>query len=97
MSQGAVFHPGHDNLHGITVVLYTDGPRTYVGRWDQEEGGFIAINSASMHDTARDAKPRDQWLADTKTYGVAVQFPRLTVPRKEVTRVVKLGDLEVAE
>lgn len=93
MSTGHVFHPGHDELHGITVVLFTEGPRTYVGRWDAVEGGMIALNQAAMHEADRSPKPRDEWLVDTRKYGVAVAFPRLTVPQKEVSRVVRLGDI----
>ena len=31
------FHPGHDALHGFTVVLFSDGPSTWVGRWQEEQ------------------------------------------------------------
>jgi putative YphP/YqiW family bacilliredoxin len=32
-----LFHPGHHELHGITVVIETHGSRTYVGRFDSED------------------------------------------------------------
>ncbi len=94
MTTGHVFHPGHDELHGITVIAFTGGPRTFVGRWDAIENGMVIMNAASMHEEGKDAKSREQWLADTKTYGVAVHFPRITIPHKDVTRVVRLGDWE---
>ena len=94
MSAGAVFHPGHDELHGMTVVLLTDGPRTYVGRWDSVQDGMIHMVGVSMHEKDRDQRSREDFLTETKTYGIAVQFPRLTVPEKEVKRVVKLADID---
>lgn len=97
MATSPVFHPGHDALHGMTVVVFTKTPRTFVGRWDAEEGGNVALNAVAMHEADRDPKSREHWLAETKKYGVAVAFPRLTVPAKDIERVVKLGDLAVQE
>ena len=88
----AVFHPDHDELHGQTVVLFTSGPLTFVGRWDHAEGEFIRINDAAMHDADATDKDRDTWLRETKTYGVRVEHPVLTVPQKDVERVVTLRD-----
>jgi len=81
----------------MTVVVFTKTPRTFVGRFDAEEGGMVALNAVAMHEAGPGAKPRDTWLAETKKYGVPVAFPRLTVPAKDIERVVKLGDLDVAE
>ena len=38
---GFVLHPGHHELHGITVVVETVGPLTYVARFDK--GASIEI------------------------------------------------------
>jgi hypothetical protein len=89
---GAVFHPGHDDYHGITVVLYTSGPRTFIGRWDQVMDGMIRIVGATMHDGKDPAKPMDVWVQETKKYGVPPDFPQLMIPKSEVTKVVPLRE-----
>jgi hypothetical protein len=92
MSSGAVFHPGHHDLHGITVIVFTRGPRTLVGRFDAEEGEHITLNGVALHEEGTGSTGRDAWLMHTKTYGVAVMAPRAMVPREDVVRIVKLGE-----
>ena len=89
---GATFHPNHDELHGITVVIHTSTPRTFIGRWDQEEAGMIRILQATMHEGESSSQPKDDWVAHTKKYGVPSDFPQLTIPREDVTEVTPLRD-----
>jgi hypothetical protein len=49
---GHVFHPGHAELHGITVVLETSGSLTYVGRYDKEDDGAVHMHDVGVHDAA---------------------------------------------
>jgi hypothetical protein len=90
---GHVFHPGHEALHGITVVLFTSGTRTFVGRYDQRESGCVVIHAADYHDSAKDAKSQSEWLAEVRKYGNAPRFPTLTVPEQGLERIVPLGEL----
>ena len=93
---GHVFHPGHEALHGITVVLFTSGPRTFVGRYDHAEGGFILIHAADFHEADAGGKTQEVYLAEVRKYGVPPKYPSLTVPEKDVVRIVPLGDLPMA-
>lgn len=88
---GAVFHPGHDDLHGMTVVVLTQGPLTVVGRWDAVRNGLVHLNDCALHDGA-DPVARDAFLTAQKTYGVAVEHRTLTVPEKTIARVVRLRE-----
>ncbi len=90
---GHTFHPGHEEMHGITVVIFTTGTRTFVGRYDLRENGFIVIHAADFHDSAENAKPQQEWLAEVRKYGNAPRFPTLTVPEQSLARIVPLGDL----
>jgi hypothetical protein len=92
MSNGAVFHPGHDELHGQTVVIYTSGPRTFVGRWDQDLGEMVRMVGAAIHEADASEQERDAWVAHNKTYGIAVQHEFVMVPKGEISRVVKLRE-----
>jgi len=89
-----VFHPDHDELHGITVVLFSNGPRTYIGRWDHRTDGYIRIVDATYHEEGRSDRARDRFLQDNKTYGVKVEYPFLTVPEAEVTDVKPLREVQ---
>jgi len=86
---GFVFHPGHDEWHGQTVVLYTKGARTIVGRWDAVNDGQLVMRDAAVHE---DPATRDEWVANSKTYGIAVQHRTLALPMAEVERVVRLRE-----
>jgi hypothetical protein len=86
---GFVFHPGHDEWHGQTVVVYTRGPRVIVGRWDAVNGGELLMRDAAVH---ADAASCESWLAELRRYGVPVEHRTLTLPHAEVERVVRLRE-----
>ena len=93
MSAGHVFHPGHDEWHGQTVVVYTTGPRTLIGRWDAVEAGTLRMLDVALHE-AGDAgsEPRDAWVAKLKQYGIPVEHKTLSLPQDAVAKVVRLRD-----
>ena len=86
---GFVFHPGHDEWHGQTVVVYTKGARVVAGRWDAVQGGELVMRDAAVHD---DPATRETFVADAKKYGIAVQHRTLALPHADVERVVRLRD-----
>jgi hypothetical protein len=87
------FHPGHDALHGFTVVLFSDGPATWVGRWQEEQGGFIHLVDASVHEDGDRGLSKDGFLAELARLGPRPTHRQLSVPREKVTRVRQLGDV----
>ena len=104
---GHVFHPGHDEWHGQTVVVFTSGPRTVVGRWDAVAGGQVRMMDVAVHDVddprpapeghpaaAPDGGPesRDDWVARLRKYGIPVEHRTFALPEAEVDRVVRLRD-----
>jgi hypothetical protein len=86
---GFVFHPGHDAWHGQTVVIYTQGARTIVGRWDAVQEGKVLVRDAAVHE---DPSTREAWVARLREYGVPVEHRILRFPESEVARVVRLRD-----
>ena len=86
---GFVFHPGHDEWHGQTVVVFTRGPRVVVGRWDAVQGAELVMRDAAVHE---DAERREAWLKEVRQYGVPVEHRVLVVPYGEVMRVVRLRE-----
>ena len=89
---GHVFHPGHDEWHGQTVVVFTSGSRTVVGRWDAIVGPQVQMRDVAVHDAARDEEPPAAWIARLKQFGIPVQHGSFALGADEVTRVVRLRD-----
>lgn len=87
------FHQGKSELHGITVVVETTGPRVYVGRCDEENGTGIVLLDADHHDDGSDGKSNVDYLRFAARYGIFKKHDRVIVPRVEVRKVTRLGDL----
>lgn len=88
---GHVFHPGHHELHGITVVVETTGDITYVGRFDREDDEQAYLKDVGVHQPK--AGPWEEYLDRTMLYGVKVDHRDLVVPRFEIVRITKLREL----
>ena len=87
---GHVFHPGHHELHGITVVVETSGPRTYVGRFDHEDAMGVHLLDVATHD-AGDGSGREDFVERTARFGVRAECKHLIVPRAEIAGIRRLG------
>ncbi|HEY3131010.1 MAG TPA: hypothetical protein VGL91_16265 [Acidobacteriota bacterium] len=81
------------NFHGFTVVIYTDGPMTYVGRWDQQIGEQILLNDACVHCEGDDGMTRDEFVLRIAKFGPRATHKRFVVPAGVVTRVRTLGEV----
>lgn len=80
-------HQQRHELHGLTVVVETDGPELWVGRCDDvvEEG--VVLRDADVHRDGGGAPPRAEWLARARAVGVWPRHPRVVVPAARVTAV----------
>ncbi len=87
------FHPGHDALHGFTVVVETKGPLTYVGRWDAEENGLVRLLDVAQHQVGEGGMDRAAYLADVARNGPRPTHRMTLVPAAEIATVRTLGDL----
>jgi len=89
---GHVFHPGHHELHGVTVVLETRGPRTYVGRFDSEDDRGVHLHDVGVHDASVEGWSKEEFLRRCDKYGIRSEHRDLVVPRAEVERIERLID-----
>lgn len=87
------FHQDKGELHGITVVVDTDGPRVYVGRCDTETPEGIVLLDADMHEDGTDGKTKATYLEQAASYGVWKKYDRIVVPREEIASVKRLGGM----
>jgi hypothetical protein len=90
---GHVFHPGHDALHGITVVLETTGTSTYVGRFDKRDSSGVHLLQVGIHDAASATEPREEYLRRADEFGIRVERPHVLVPDGEIVRISPLGQM----
>jgi hypothetical protein len=89
---GHVFHPGHDEWHGQTVVVSTQSARTVVGRWDAIVGGQVQMRDVAVHEEGPEVEPAAAWIERLKTYGIPVQYATYALSEEDVTGVVRLRD-----
>ena len=88
---GHVFHPGHAELHGITVVVETRGSRTYVGRYDSEDASGVHLLDVGVHDEGPDLS-REDYIRKSAKFGVRSEHKHLVVPAGDVARITRLGE-----
>ena len=87
------FHDDKGELHGITVVVRTNGARVWVGRCDTKTQEGILLLDADHHDDGVDGKSIDEYLAFAAKYGVFKKHDRVMVPSADVAAVQRLGEL----
>jgi hypothetical protein len=80
---GHVFHPGHDDLHGTTVIIAGASGRTYVGRWHERDARGVVMRDVAIHDPAAAPLDRHEWLARQRRFGVAATEKYLLLPNDE--------------
>jgi len=87
------FHPDRGELHGITVVVETDGPELWVGRCDDVTPAGVVLHDADVHREGEDAKSRADYLARAAAVGVWKKFDHVVVPADRVRSIRKLSEL----
>jgi hypothetical protein len=90
---GHVFHPGHDELHGVTVIVSGASGRTYLGRWHERGARGVTMKNVAIHDPATDALDVAAWLARQEKFGVAASEKMLVVPNEEAAAVRVFGNV----
>ncbi len=91
---GHVFHPGHDELHGVTVVIAGASGRTYLGRWHERGPRGVTMKNVAIHDPAHEPVPVVAWLARQRKFGVAASEQMIVVPNDEAGDVTLFDPTE---
>ena len=87
-----MFHHGHHELHGVTVVVETSGLLTYVGRFDTEDAAGVHLLDVGVHDAAAGGT-REEFVLRSARFGVRTDRKHLVVPRAQVSRITRLGEV----
>jgi len=89
---GHVFHPGHAELHGITVVLETAGDAVFIGRYHEENEAGVLLHDVAEYRPSADGPTRDDFVKKTLRFGVRAQHRHLLVPKADVRKVSRLAE-----
>ncbi len=92
----AIFHEERHELHGMTVVVETEGPRTYIGRCHDMDDDKVVLLDVDEHDEGRDEASKREFIQKAAQVGVWVKHKHLVVPRTDVTAVTLLGDMKTS-
>jgi hypothetical protein len=90
---GHVFHPGHAELHGITVVLETLSSTTYVGRYDSEDTAGVHLLDVGVHDGSAAQGSKEDYIRRSAKFGIRAEHKHVLVPSQEVARITKLAEV----
>ena len=90
-----MFHHDRHELHGITVVVDTDGDEVYIGRCDNMTDIDVILNDVSDHRDGEDGITKADFIRNSAKFGVERKHPRLVIPAARVVSVTRLGDVSV--
>ena len=90
---GHIFHPGHQELHGITVVVDTIDSHTYIGRFDRVEDGRLQLLNVAVYDPG--VGGRDEFVRRSQKFGVRLDLKHLALPEPEVSKVTPLAEVHI--
>lgn len=79
-------------LHGLTVVVETNGPRLYIGRFDVEDDRGVLLRDADVRDLPPAEHPA--YLSRTAKYGVFKNTSQVRIPREEIAVIRRLAEIE---
>ena len=86
------FHQNKHELHGITVVVDTDGPEIFVGRCDDMDDEKVILLDVDVHRDGEEGRSKEEYIQRAALYGVFKKHAHLVLDRSRVTSVRRLGD-----
>jgi hypothetical protein len=87
---GHVFHPGHSELHGVTVVVETPNGVLYIGRFHEETAAGVLLHDAAEFRPSPSGPSREEFLQKTLRFGVRPERAHVLVAGTDVRRISRL-------
>ncbi|HZE96410.1 MAG TPA: hypothetical protein VE981_05260 [Planctomycetota bacterium] len=84
---------GWTALVGQIVVVDTDSRFVYLGRLDRVEPDFLVMKDVDVHDRRESPSTKEQYIMDTKKFGVKPNRKEVSVRVTMVVSVSKLDDI----
>ena len=80
-------------MHGVTVVVETHGPETYVGRFDTEDERGVHLLDVGVHAGGEGAVSNEEYVQRSARFGVRTDRKHVVVPRGAVARITRLAEV----
>ena len=80
-------------LIGQVVVVDTDSMFVYLGTLDRVEDHFVVMKNVDAHDRRESPSTKDQYILETKKFGVNPNRKEVKVRKQLVVSVSKLSDV----
>jgi hypothetical protein len=84
---------GWEALVGKIVVVDTDSSFVYLGTLDRVEIEFVVLKDVDAHDRRESPSTKEQYIMDTKKFGVKANRKEVSVRTALVTSVSRLDDV----
>jgi len=75
------------------VVVETNGPLTYVARFDSQDDQAVYLLNVGVHDAGSSGPALEEFLARTRKFGVKAEQKHLRLPSTQVRRITRLSEL----
>jgi hypothetical protein len=87
------FHSDKGELHGMTVVVDTTGPRIFVGRcWEMNDQEVVLLD-VDEHEEGKDGRSKEEFVKQAAKVGVWKKHEQIVLPMSSVATIKKLGDM----
>lgn len=87
------FHQNKSELHGITVVVDTDGPEIFVGRCDDMDDEKVILIDVDVHRDGDGGRSKEEYVRKAAQLGTWKKHDHLVLDRARVTSIRRLGEI----
>ncbi len=86
-------HTDRSELHGITVVVDTNGPEVFVGRCDDVTEREVILLDVDVHSEGDGGRSKSEYLERAAQVGVWKKHDMMVLPRSRVISIRRLGEV----
>ena len=84
---------GWESMIGKIVVVDTDSRFVYLGTLDRVDPEFLVMKEVDAHDRRESPSTKEQYIMDTKKFGVKANRKEVSVRKVLVISISKLDDV----
>lgn len=84
---------GWASFVGKIVVVDTDSMFVYLGTLDRVEDQFVVLKDVDAHDRRESPSTKEQYILDTKKFGVKPNRREISIRKQMVVSISKLDDI----
>ena len=90
------FHNDKGELHGITVVVDTSGPRVFIGRCDTLDDEKIILVGVAEHTDGDKGQSKEEFVKKSAKLGFWEHHSRIELPTSEIASITRLGEVRAS-